>query len=178
MSTRSRKIMFREGGGVKRGRCLGLTTLPPCVSRLSRQCGILNISQPCRPPWPVTGTVLIFKHEVFLDKVSCTPVEVSRRFGGAYHLYRHCWRERKVKIMNQIESRATLKRLLTFAGLHDAIFQKIEWKVWGSLSFARINYLASFPYMFPVDFQIYISRSVCEVTWKHSVHGHFLHQLF
>jgi hypothetical protein len=24
-----------------------MTTLPPSVSRLSRQCGILNISQPC-----------------------------------------------------------------------------------------------------------------------------------
>jgi hypothetical protein len=29
------------------------------VSRLSRQCGILNISQPYRPPWPVTGTALL-----------------------------------------------------------------------------------------------------------------------
>jgi hypothetical protein len=26
--------------------CVGLTTLPPSVSRLSRQCGVLNISQP------------------------------------------------------------------------------------------------------------------------------------
>jgi hypothetical protein len=30
------------------------------VSRLSRQCGILNISQHYRPPRPVTGTALLF----------------------------------------------------------------------------------------------------------------------
>jgi hypothetical protein len=33
----------------------GLTTLPPSVSRLSTQCGILNILQFYRPPRPVTG---------------------------------------------------------------------------------------------------------------------------
>jgi hypothetical protein len=32
-----------------------LTSLPPSLSRLFSQCGILNISQPYRPPWPVTG---------------------------------------------------------------------------------------------------------------------------
>jgi hypothetical protein len=32
-----------------------MTTLPPSVSRLSGQCGILNISQPYRPPRTVTG---------------------------------------------------------------------------------------------------------------------------
>jgi hypothetical protein len=46
--------------GVERGPCLELTTLPPTVSRMSRQCGILNISQPYRPPRPVTGIALLY----------------------------------------------------------------------------------------------------------------------
>jgi hypothetical protein len=37
-----------------------ITTLPPTVSRLSRQCGIPNISQPYRPRRPVTGIALPF----------------------------------------------------------------------------------------------------------------------
>jgi hypothetical protein len=44
--------------GVKCGWCVGRTTLPPSMSRLSRQCGILNISQPYIPPQPVTGIAL------------------------------------------------------------------------------------------------------------------------
>jgi hypothetical protein len=40
---------------VERGLCVQLTTLPASVSRMSRQCRrILNISQPYRPPRPVT----------------------------------------------------------------------------------------------------------------------------
>jgi hypothetical protein len=34
------------------------------VSGLYRQCGILNISQPCRPPRPVTGIALLFGDSV------------------------------------------------------------------------------------------------------------------
>jgi hypothetical protein len=46
--------------GIERGRCVGLTTLPPSVCRLSRQCSILVISQPYRPPQPVTRTALLY----------------------------------------------------------------------------------------------------------------------
>jgi hypothetical protein len=49
------------------------------VSRLSRQCGILNLSQPYRPPRPVTGVVLLTKRNYYYAVLHKAP-----RHGGVW----------------------------------------------------------------------------------------------
>jgi hypothetical protein len=53
---------------VERGRNVRLTTLPPSVSRLSRECGILSIPQLYRPPRPGKGIALLL-HDALPESV-------------------------------------------------------------------------------------------------------------
>jgi hypothetical protein len=65
MSTGNIKIlMFLE---VKCGRCAGLTVLSSSMSRMSRQFGILNISQSCSTPRPVNGDSFSVHYFSFLN---------------------------------------------------------------------------------------------------------------
>jgi hypothetical protein len=54
------KQKYNVSGEVMRGRCVRLTSLGPAVSRLSRQCGILNTLQPYTPPRPLMAIDLLY----------------------------------------------------------------------------------------------------------------------
>jgi hypothetical protein len=76
MSTRSRKIMFLGS----RARPV-LTTLPPSMSRLFGQRGILNISQPYKPLLLVTGIDLLYTRTQYMFRPnwpsSCAQIDFT-----------------------------------------------------------------------------------------------------
>jgi hypothetical protein len=69
--------------------CLGLTTLPPSVSRLSIQCGILHLSQPHRPPLSATGIALLFftLHCAIFQKLQGFVTTAERTSDSTFNFY-------------------------------------------------------------------------------------------
>jgi hypothetical protein len=107
ISPRSRKK--NVSGGIEYGQCVRLTNLSPSVSRLSRQCGFLDISHTYTPPCPVMGitftppslciyiyqttcsniglqslTAVVMKGSIFWDITTCSPLKVNLLHAGFF----------------------------------------------------------------------------------------------
>jgi hypothetical protein len=70
-SVPSRNEYQKQKNRVSGGQRVGLDNYPPPLSRLSIQCGTLNISQPYTAPQPVTGIAQFYFIHPNFENVTC-----------------------------------------------------------------------------------------------------------